>query len=102
MTLKCKEEIDYILSILPLESDAEGVKESKRKDALTLNALLTRLPVLLLAKIKAGNNSCKPKNEIRKIMHILYKHNKITKKTYNILIKSLEQWENNILETTNL
>ena len=91
MTLKCKEEIDYILSILPLESDAEGVKESKRKDALTLNALLTRLPVLLLAKIKAGNNSCKPKNEIRKIMHILYKHNKITKKTYNILIKSLEQ-----------
>ena len=34
---------------------------------LTLNKLLTKLPILL-AQIEARNNSCKLKNEIRKII----------------------------------
>ena len=42
----------------PLEGDEKGLK------ILTPNKLLTRLPVLL-AQIKAGNNSCRFKNEIR-------------------------------------
>ena len=46
---------------------------------LTLNKLLTRLQILL-AQIKAGNNSYKLKNEIRQILYLLYQHNKSLKK----------------------
>ena len=72
----------------PLEGDKE-VKEGKRLKVLTPNRLLTRLP-LFLVQIKAGNNSDKLKNEIRQILYLLHQHNKITKKIYNNLIKSLK------------
>ena len=49
---------------------------------LSPNKLLTRLP-LLLAQIKAGNNSCKLKNKMRQILYLLYQHNKTTKTLYN-------------------
>ena len=48
---------------------------------------MTRLPILL-AEIKAGNNSYKLKNEIWKMLHLLYQLKKITKKVYNNLIMS--------------
>ena len=72
----------------PLDSDEEGVKEGKGLKILTPNRFLTRLPVLL-AQIRAGNNSNKLKNEIRQVLYLLYQHNKITKKVYNNLMKSL-------------
>ena len=68
-----------------LVSDEE---EGKGLKILTPNKLSTRLPILL-AKIKAGNNSCKLKNDIRQILYLLYQHNKITKNVYNSLIKPL-------------
>ena len=71
----------------PLEGDEEEVKEGKALKVLTLNKLLTRLPILL-AQIKAGNNSYKLKNETIQILYLFYRHNKITKKVYNNLIKS--------------
>ena len=71
-----------------LEKDEEEVKEKNALKILTPNKLLTRLPILL-AQIKAGNNSYKLKNEIRQILYLLYQDNKITKKVYNNLIKSL-------------
>ena len=47
---------------------------------LTLNKLLTRLPVLL-AQITAETNLYKLKNnKIRQILYLLYQQNKITKK----------------------
>ena len=47
---------------------------------LTLNKLLTRLPVLL-AQITAETNPYKLKNnKIRQILYLLYQQNKITKK----------------------
>ena len=55
---------------------------------LTQNKLLTRLPILL-AQIKAGNNSNKLKEEIIQKLYLLYHQNKITKMVYNSLIKSL-------------
>ena len=56
---------------------------------LTLNKLLTRLPVLL-AQITAETNLYKLKNnKIRQTLYLLYQQNKITKKNYNNLIKSL-------------
>ena len=52
-----------------LESDEE-VKEGKGLKILTPYKLLTRL-LILLAQIKAGNNSYKLIDEIRKILHLL-------------------------------
>ena len=59
-----KEEIIDILSMSLLEDNEEKVKEGKAIKILTQRKLITRLPVLL-AKIKAGNNSNKLKSEIR-------------------------------------
>ena len=71
----------------PLKRDKE-VKEEKVWKILTPNKLLTRHPVSL-AQIKAENSSYKLKNEIRQITYLLFQHNKVTKKLYNNLIKSL-------------
>ena len=50
--------------------------------------LLTRIPILLV-RTKAGINTYKLKKEIRQILHLLYQRNKITKKVYSKLTKSL-------------
>ena len=52
----------------PLEGD-ERVKEGKELKIITPNKLLTRLPILL-ALIKAGNNSYKFKNEVRQMLYL--------------------------------
>ena len=71
-----------------LEGGEEELKEGKELKILTLNKSLTRLS-LLVAQIKARNNSIKLKNEIRQILYLLCQHNKITKKVCKNLIKSL-------------
>ena len=78
-----EEEFVDIQPIAPLE-----VKEVKGLKILIPNKLLTRLPVLL-AQVKAGNNSYKLKSKIRQILYSSYQHNEITKNLYNSLIKSL-------------
>ena len=82
-----KEESEDLSLLLPLEADEEDVKEGKGLKIVSPNKLLTRLSILL-AQIKAGNNSCRLKNEMRQI-HLLYQHNKFTKKVYNNSVKSL-------------
>ena len=68
------------IAIMPLlEGDKEEVKEGKRLKSLARNKLLTRLPILL-AQVKARNNSNKLKNVVTQILYLLYHHNKITKK----------------------
>ena len=62
-----------------MKGDKEEVKEEKELHILTPNKKLTRLPILL-AEIKAGNNSYKLKNEIRQILYLLYQHNKSLKR----------------------
>ena len=52
---------------------------------LTLNQMLNRLP-FSLAQLKAGNNSEKLKNEIRKLLYSLYISKKLTKQLYKNLI----------------
>ena len=70
----------------PDETVAVRIKLKPRKKntgaglkTLTQNKLLTILSILL-AQIKAGNNSYELKNEIRQILYLLYHHNKISKK----------------------
>ena len=69
------------LSYMPSLEGNEQVKEGKGLKRLTPNKLLTRLSILL-AQIKAVNNSKKLKNEIRQILYFLYRHTKITKKYF--------------------
>ena len=66
-------------SIPPIAADEEEAKEGREIKILAPRKLLTRPPILL-ARIKAGNNSYKLKNGIRQIVYLLYQHNKITKK----------------------
>ena len=73
----------------PLEGDEE-VKEGKGLRILTPNKLLTRLPILL-AQVKAGDNSDKLKTKLDK--YYIFYISKITKKASNNLIKSLQSWK---------
>ena len=46
--------------------------------------MITKLPILL-APLKAGNNSQKLKNEIRQIVYSLYRSKNLSKTIYNSL-----------------
>ena len=64
---------------LPLrEGDEVVVKKEKGLKILTPNKSLTRL-LILLAQIKAGNNSYKLKNEIKQTLYLLHQHDNIMK-----------------------
>ena len=81
---------DKEVKLEPEETNAERIKLNPRKreneetelKILTPNKLLTRLTILL-AQIKAGNNSYELKNEIRQILYLLHQYNKITNNVYN-------------------
>ena len=49
--------------------------------------MLSILPISL-AQFKAGNNSEKLKNEIRQLLHSLYRSKKLSKIIYNNLINA--------------
>ena len=55
---------------------------------LTPKQMLQRLPIVL-AQLKAGNNSESLLNEIRQIVYSLYQSKQFTKKVYNNIIKSI-------------
>ena len=66
-----------------LESE-ESIK-GKGLKILTLNQILSRLPITL-AQLKAGNNTEKLKNEIRQLLYSLYRSEKLTKQLYKSLV----------------
>ena len=73
--------IDIVERILELNKEKQlglGLK------ILTPNQMLSRLPIIL-AQLKAGNNSEKLKNEIRQL-YSLYRSKKLTKQLYKSLI----------------
>ena len=55
---------------------------------LTPQQMFTRLPILL-AQIKAGNNSRELKNEIRQLLYSLYRSKQISKTVYKNLIATI-------------
>ena len=61
------------------------LEQSGRKRFKNINTKPIRLPIPL-AQIKAGNNFEKLKNEIRQLMHSLYRSKKLTKRLYKSLI----------------
>ena len=72
--------VEDILKFNKQNQQAEGIK------ILTPSQMLSRLPITL-AQLKAGNNSEKFKNEIRQLLHSLYRSKNMTKQVYNNLIK---------------
>ena len=62
-----------------------GPTEGKGLKILTPDQMLSRLPIIL-AQLKAGNNSEKLKNEIRQLLYSLYRSKKLTKQLYKSLI----------------
>ena len=68
---------------LAREQEGTGLKK------LTPNQMLKRLPIVL-AQVKAGNNSESLLNEIRQIVYSLYQSKEITKKVYNNIINSIK------------
>ena len=62
--------------------------EEKGLKILILKQMLQRLPIVL-AQVKAGNNSESLLNEIREIVYSLYQSKQITKKVCNNIIKSI-------------
>ena len=64
-------------------------QEGKGLKILTPNQMLKRLPIVL-AQIKAGNNSESLLNEIRQIAYSLYRSKEIAKKVCKNIIKSIK------------
>ena len=64
--------------------------DHSRLKVLTLKQMLQRLPIVL-AQVKAGNNSESFLNEIRQIFYSLHQWKQIIKEVYNNIIKSI-QW----------
>ena len=82
-------------SKIPTPLKKEPPKDVKKKTTtgqglkiMTPSQLMTRLPILL-AQVKAGNNSNKLKNEIRQILYCLYRSKNLSKTTYNHFINSI-------------
>ena len=76
------------LYIFKLGSDTS--KKGEGLKILTNKQMLNRL-LILLAQIKAGNNSKSLKNEVRQILYSLYRSKVLTKTVYNNLIKSIRE-----------
>ena len=71
-----------------ISSGSSGPQLEKGLKILTPQQMFTRLPILL-AQIKAGNNSQELKNEIRQLLYSLYRSKKITKTVYKNLIATI-------------
>ena len=69
---KTVEILEEILKFNKQNQERQGLK------ILTPNQMLSRLPIFL-AKLKAGNNSEKLKNEIRQLLYSLYRSKNMTK-----------------------
>ena len=74
--------IDIFERILELNSEKQSEYGLKK---LTPNQMLSTL-LIILAKLKAGNNSEKLKNEIRQLLYSLYRSTNLTKQLYKSLI----------------
>ena len=74
----------------PLEDEKSAAEREQGQGLkiLTLQQIITRLPILL-AQLKAGNNSQKLKNEIKQLLYSLYRSRNLSKKIYNSLMNTI-------------
>ena len=81
-------DLEDIGDLYNFKSDSDTSKKGEGLKILTNKQMLNRLPILL-AQIKAENNSKSLKNELRQILYSLYRSKVLTKTVYNNLIKSI-------------
>ena len=75
-----------VVDLYNLKSDSDTSKKGEGLKILNNKQMLNRL-LILVAKIGAGKNSIKLKNEARQILYWLYRSKLLTKTVYNNLIK---------------
>ena len=80
---------DYSLMPSEAKNKAKTKTSGKGLKILTPKPLILRLPIVL-AQVKAGNNSENALNEIRQIVYSLYQSKEITRKVCNNIIKSIQ------------
>ena len=76
-----------MMSVAKYKAKQDKTKETGLK-ILTAKQMLQRLPIVL-AQVKAANNSENLLNKIKQIVYSLYQSKQITKNVYNNIIKSL-------------
>ena len=87
--------VEKILNIIKtINNQEEQPKRQKGQGLkmLTPQQTITRLPILL-AQLKAGNNSQKLKNERRQLLYSLYRSKKLSRTIYNSLMNTILKWE---------
>ena len=90
LKLKSDEQLDTT-DMLELEEEPAAERrnqQGQRLKILTPDQMLSRLSIIL-AQLKAGNNSQKLINEIRQLLYSLYRSKKLTKTIYNHLINAI-------------
>ena len=73
---------------LETEEEASQRQQGQGLKILTPKQMITRLPILL-AQLKVENNSQKLNNEIRQLLHHLYRSKNLSKTIYNSLINTI-------------
>ena len=68
-----------------LKFNKQNRQKGQSLNILTPNKMINRLPIAL-AQLQAGNNSNKPKNEIRQLLYSLYCSKNITEQINKSLI----------------
>ena len=82
---KENEILDIVSQIIDFnEQDQEG----ERLKILTPQQMLSRLPIPL-AQLKVGNKPEKLKNEVRQLLHSLYRSKMLSKKIYTDLMNTV-------------
>ena len=79
------EENEKIIDVVEKILEFDRQKQGQGLKILTPNQMLSRLPITL-AQLNAGNNSQKLKNEIRQLLHSLYRSKKLTRQLYKSLM----------------
>ena len=76
------------MPVLEREESAAQRQKGQGLKMLTPQQTITRLPILL-AQLKAGNNSQKLKNERRQLLYSLYRSKKLSRTIYNSLMNTI-------------
>ena len=90
-TFSSEEKLSEIIDMPGLETEESAEKRKQQGQGvkiLTPKQLITRLPILL-AQLKAGNNTQQLKNEIGQLLYSLYRSQKLSKTIYNSLINAI-------------
>ena len=76
--------------IFLIKSTGSSLTDHSKLKVLTPKQMLQRFPIVL-AQVKAGNNSENLLNEIRQIIYSLYQTKEINENVYNNLMKKLQK-----------